>query len=48
MVLLLVTAFFFDCLKILVLKTYPPLKTDGAKRILVAETISLVSSYMGD
>ena len=40
--LLLATA-----LKIL-LKTYPLLETDGAKRVLVAETIPLVSSYTGD
>ena len=39
------TAIFFDCLKIffIVLKMYPPLETDGAKRVLVAETIPLVS-----
>ena len=43
MTLLLATAFFFDCVKILMLKTYPPLETDEAKRVLVAETIPLVS-----
>ena len=31
-----------------VLKTYPPLETDGDKRILVADSIPLVSSYSGD
>ena len=46
--LMLETAFLFDCLKFLVLKTYPPLESDGAKIVLVAETILLVSSYTGD
>ena len=45
---MLAIAFFVVCLNILVLKTYPSLETDKAKRVLVAETILLVSSYTGD
>ena len=43
--MLLATTFFFDCLKF---KTYPPLETDRTKRVLIAETIPLVSSYIGN
>ena len=38
--------FFFDCMKMSSAKDVP-LETDGAERVLVAETIPLVSSYMG-
>ena len=37
--LLLATAFFSDSLKISSSKTYPPLKTDGAERVVIAEII---------